>query len=181
MITDRTRKESDCIGKLQGNTQLTANSFDASKEFTATQTFGGQNFRAIREQQEKKKRSQSKIPNSLAGIGKLWHQVEHSQKRKVKNRILMVEGNGSGYGSKSVPVLASNNYDLLSGESSVFDRELSHKGKSDRKACAVPSKKKKGQPKFDNIDYCQVRFRSCVLYCGLSVFFNGLIVIKESF
>jgi hypothetical protein len=55
---------------------------------------------------------------SITDIASQWK--EH-QRREVKSRIRMVEGKGTGYGSAMVPVLAGNDYDLESGEASVFD------------------------------------------------------------
>ncbi|CAJ1937255.1 unnamed protein product [Cylindrotheca closterium] len=149
-ITDRERKESDSVGKLHGNKQHSAKEFDAEKAFGETQTFGGIDFRAVRKQQEDLLKS--KIPQNLKGIGNLWQEISQlKSKRERKNRIMMVESNGSGYG-KPVPVLKSNDYDLENGESSVFDREL----KKDRKAKFKVAKKKVEGPTFDNQDFCQV-------------------------
>ena len=44
--------------------------------------------------------------------------------RERKQRIKLVASDGSGYGAKYVPVLASNDYALNEGETSVFQREL---------------------------------------------------------
>ena len=86
------------------------------------------------------------------GIGYLWQEISQlSGKREKKSRIVHVEGTGSGYGKATVPVLASNNYELENGESSVFDRELSH-----NKRAAFGTGKKKAR-KFENQDHCQVR------------------------
>ena len=154
LITDRSRKESDSVGKLQGGKQLNANTFDETKEFSSTEVFGGKDFRAIREEQIKLRKSESSIPKQLDGIGALWHQITAGQKRKKKNRIVFLKGNGSGYGSASVPVLSSNNYDLENGESSVFDRELRGNNKE---SYAVAKKKRKNATPRDNVEYCQVR------------------------
>lgn len=151
-ITDRSRKESDSIGKLQGGTSKTAQSFNAQKDFSATQHFGGANFRDIRtklEEQEKKR-----TPKNLQGIAHLWKEIEAlgNKKRAKKSRIVLLEGKGSGYGSATVPVLASNNYDLQNGESSVFDRELRQKNKANFEV-----KKRKKGAQHENQGHCQVR------------------------
>lgn len=149
-ITDRARTESDTIGKLQGNAMQSANEFDATREFSETQRFGDIDFRKIRQEQERLLKAQ--IPQNLRGIGHLWQEISQlNQKRDRKNRIVMVQGLGSGYGSAAVPVLKSNDYELENGESSVFDRELH---KDNKKKCAVP-KKKKGSS-HENQDFCQV-------------------------
>jgi SWI/SNF-related matrix-associated actin-dependent regulator of chromatin subfamily A member 5 len=41
VITNRTSKESDSVGKLTGGTSLNAESFDTSVELTSSQLFGG--------------------------------------------------------------------------------------------------------------------------------------------
>jgi SWI/SNF-related matrix-associated actin-dependent regulator of chromatin subfamily A member 5 len=149
-ITNRARTESDSVGKLKGGVMKVAATFDAEKELSASHQFGGVDFRKIREEQERKKKKE--IPKNLKGIEHLWREVSQIKGRRVvKNRIIMVDGMKSGYGSASVPVLASNNYDLQHGESSVFDRELSHQYK---KKSAVPAKKKRAQT-FENQDHCQ--------------------------
>ena len=50
----------------------------------------------------------------------------------------MVASEGSGYGSAYVPVLASNDYALADGESSIFAKEL---GGTDKEACGVAKRK----------------------------------------
>lgn len=158
-ITDRERKESDSLGKLTGGTEENGAKFDSEKEFTATQIFGGMDYKVIRAKHEHKMRQE--IPKTLAGIGRLWNQVKEIQgtKRLVKNRLVMVDGHGSGYGASHVPVLSSNNYDLQSGESSVFDRELSHTKKQN---FVVPGKKPRV---FENSDHCQVCLDGGHLVC----------------
>ena len=59
-------------------------------------------------------------------------------KREKKDRIKMVAAAGSGYGSKLVPVLAQNDYDLGKTQS-VFERELG--GRADREAFKVEKRK----------------------------------------
>jgi hypothetical protein len=51
-------------------------------------------------------------------------QAQQKQKRQRQNRIIQVHGLGSGYGSKTVPVLRENDYELATGERSVFEQEL---------------------------------------------------------
>lgn len=150
IITDRSRKESDSAGKLTGGTSKSAISFDAEKDFSNSQLFGGADFRALREDIEKKQKQQT--PKNLDGIAHLWKEIQALDKKRVKkSRIVLLDGNGSGYGSATVPVLASNNYDLLKGESSVFDRELTNSKRSNFEV-----KKKKGGPIHDHQDHCQV-------------------------
>ena len=145
-ITNRDRTETDCFGKLKGGTEESGDIFDAEKDYSETLKFEGVDYSTMRAKAEKD------VPKTLKGIGHLWQSVKEleGKKRQKKSRILMVEGKGSGYGSAHVPVLASNNYDLQKGESSVFGRELSSNLK---KKAAVP--KKKG-PTFINADHCQV-------------------------
>ena len=149
-ITNRARMESDSVGKLTGGTRLTANSFDASKEFSQSHLFGGADFREIRKEHEKEERK--KIPKNLKGIAHLWNDIKalENKKRERKSRICQIAGKGSGYGMAYVPVLAANNY-TFGGESSVFDRELKQSNKSNFEV----KKRKKGPP-FDHVDYCVI-------------------------
>jgi SWI/SNF-related matrix-associated actin-dependent regulator of chromatin subfamily A member 5 len=158
-ITNRQRSQYDSVGKLTGGTEENGASFDSEKLFTASQTFAGLDYRAIRAKQEQKMKKE--IPKTMAGIGRLWNQVKEIQgnKRQVKKRLVMVDGLGSGYGSACVPVLASNNYDLNAGESSVFDRELSQ---SKKQNFAVPAKKVR---LFENASACQVCLDGGRLVC----------------
>jgi SWI/SNF-related matrix-associated actin-dependent regulator of chromatin subfamily A member 5 len=150
-ITDRSRTESDSVGRLQGGIAQSAENFDATKTFTNAQHFGGMDFSTIRKEQEA--RMKAKIPSNLKGIGHLWQEISQlSQKRQRKSRLMHVDGSGSGYGLKSVPILVSNNYELDKGESSVFDRELSHKNKNNFGV----TKKKKGRSQHENQGHCQV-------------------------
>lgn len=148
-ITNRKRKESDSVGKLTGGTALSSKSFDASKEFSQSQLFGGADFREIRMKQAKEEKKL--IPKNLQGIAHLWHDIKtlENKKRERKSRICQIAGKGSGYGSAYVPVLAANNY-TFGGESSVFEREL----KQSNKSCFEVKKKSKDGPKFEHDDYC---------------------------
>lgn len=142
--------ENDSVGKLTGGTELSANTFEAQREYTESQTFEGKDFKQLR--MEMKKKEKKGIPKNLDGIAHLWQEISSlSAKRQRKNRIVQVASNGSGYGMSTVPVLASNNYDLDKGESSVFDRELSSNGKE-----RFQVKKKKDVTTFENQDICQV-------------------------
>eukprot|EP00977_Amphora_coffeiformis_P001840 scaffold353_cov185-Amphora_coffeaeformis.AAC.68 len=136
LITDRTRTEDCSSGKLRGSTQLAANSFDTTKKLSSTTDFGGIDFAALREQHKKK------APKDMGAIHDMW------RKRQRTNRIKMVNGLGSGYGSKVVPVLACNDYDLQSGEKSVFDRELAGRHQH--------LKKKKEGKIEEHQDFCQI-------------------------
>jgi hypothetical protein len=135
LITDRTRTEDFSEGKLKGGADEEAEGFDATKAFTGTMEFGGIDFAKIREEHGKK------------GLETLTSICESWKKRQRKQRITMVASNGSGYGSM-VPVLAANNYDLETGERSVFQQEL--KGKAQQE----PKKRKKKEV-FVNQDFCQ--------------------------
>ena len=149
-ITDRSRKESDSSGKLQGGTSKDAQSFNAEAAFSPSQFFGGADFQAIRREQELKEKKA--IPKNLAGIAHLWKEIQTlDDKRSRKSRVVLLDGMGSGYGSASIPVLASNNYDLLKGESSVFNRELTKSNKANFEV-----KKRAKAEKHDNQDFCQV-------------------------
>lgn len=113
LLTDRSRTENFTGGKIQGGTETSTDTFDATKEFTSTTNFSGIDFAKIREEYKKKR-----TPKDVGHIKDMW------RKRERKNRIKLVEGMGSGYGLKAVPVLKSNDYDLESGERSVFQQEL---------------------------------------------------------
>ena len=158
-ITNRARKESDSVGKLTGGTRLTAKSFDEKKEFSKSQFFGGADFRELRKQHEEEEKK--KIPKNLSGIAHLWNDIKNleNKKRERKSRICQIAGEGSGYGTKFVPVLAANNY-TFGGESSVFEREL----KQSNKANFEVQKRKKGPP-FEHLDYCVVCGDGGALVC----------------
>lgn len=135
VITDRSRTEEFSQGKLKA-AEANANDFDACKEFTGTTQFAGIDFKKIRDEYSSKKK-----PTDINQIGQIW-------KRQRKNRIKLVQGQGTGYGQAFVPVLASNDYDLETGEKSVFDRELKGRNQIQK------SKKKKAS--FESQDFCQV-------------------------
>ena len=141
VITDRARSQDFSLGNLKGGVDSNAKDFDATQEFKATTDLCGIDFARIRKDYTKKKR-----PKDIGALTNMW------KKRERKSRIKMVSGHGSGYGSEAVPILAVNDYDLMSGEKSVFDREL-----QGRHASAVGKKKMKG-PSFTNQDFCQVCF-----------------------
>jgi len=139
-ITDRNRTEEYSTGNLKGSADASAKDFDATKDFTETTAFGGIDFKKIRAEYEN-----SKKPDTIGHISDIW------KKRQRKNRIKMIESKNSGYGSKAIPVLAANDYDLQSGERSVFQQEL--RGRPGDYAVA---KKKKAGPTFDMQDHCQL-------------------------
>ena len=134
VLTDRSRSDDYSSGELRGDAGLSADTFDETKEMTSTLAFGGIDFKKIREEYATNKMK------DMASIAETW-------KRERKNRIKMVDGMGSGYGAKAVPVLAANDYDLLTGERSVFDRELNGR--------TQVQKKKKVQKDFHHQDFCQ--------------------------
>ena len=111
IITNRSRTENDSAGKLKGGAAQTTDNFDAEFGLKDTQSFGGVDFRALREEQTKGK-EHSNIPSSIRDVAVHWANAngESTEKRDRKSRVVMVKGNGSGYGSAYVPVLASNNY-----------------------------------------------------------------------
>ena len=88
----------------------TACEFKADVQLAASTKLGGIDFKKIRDQQKKKK--MKCILKDLGGIAESWMKL---QKRNRKSRIVNVQTKGSGYGSTSVPVLASNNYDMEHG------------------------------------------------------------------
>lgn len=69
-------------------------------------------------------------------------------KRNRKSRIVQVESKGCGWGGP-VPVLAMNDYDLLSGEPSSWGRET-------KKSAIIPEKNKLVKHQFINQDFCQM-------------------------
>lgn len=136
-ITDRNRTENFSRGNLQGAVESNAKDFDAMTEFTDTTKFGGIDFKKIRQDYSGKKKLKD-----MGEIRDVW------RKRQRKNRIKLVNGMNSGYGKALVPVLASNDYDLETGEKSVFDREL--------KDLNQIQKRKKNDVSFESQDFCQV-------------------------
>ena len=141
MLTDRTRTELYSCGSIQGGNETNTEDFDVTKEFTSTTDFGGIDFKAIRENYKKKR-----TPKDVGHIGEMM------RKRHRKNRIMLVQGKGSGYGS-AVPVLKSNDYDLATGERSVFQRELGGSGGNFKN---VGRKHLKGGVDFEWQEICQV-------------------------
>jgi len=151
-ITDRNRSEETCSGLLQGGKSQTAKDFEVEKELTDTQTFGGIDFRKIRDMQKKsgKKRDRpmDKLREEWRDINILADLNGGRGKRHKKNRIMnIVDDNGT-----TRQVLSQNNYDLENGEPSVFKKEAT-------KTSGMSNPKNKKKTKlFENQDYCQ--------YCG---------------
>jgi len=188
-ICDRTRHENlgantsttTTSNMVSGN--LNTSSFNAAETMVDMQNFKDVDFRDLREKVKKAKTAQKLT--DLVNANDVNSEFRGGESRKKKSRVVLVEGIGSGYGSKIVPVLAANNYDLENGESSVFDRELGSHGVFDRelgshggrgvkkKSFADLSKKhlKKGEvavPKtydFINADYCQLCHEGGDLIC----------------
>eukprot|EP00966_Prymnesium_polylepis_P101434 2349272-Prymnesium_polylepis.1 len=122
-IIDRTRTASDGTGALEGGKQLDAASMEASgfeSAPTATRSLFGKSF---------------DVPKDERDIGDAFRKLVAGA-RERKQRIKLVASDGSGYGSKYVPVLASNDYSLEEGEGSVFARELGNVA-GFKDACAV--------------------------------------------
>jgi len=146
MIIDRARSEGFSDGRLVGGTANSTTSFKVDKDFTSTTQLGGTDFKAIR---DKYKKANDSAIRALNGISAQWRKMQ-DEKRKCKNRLLMITNNKAGYGKTLIPVLAANNYDLESGESSIFSREL----KSDRRSSSG-TKSKTRKSFFDHQDFCQ--------------------------
>ena len=151
-VTDRTRSEDCSAGLLKGGVANTASDFDKDKELTDTRKFCGVDFRKLREEKESK--FKNKKNKYLDRLKQDWKEVVTGEsvdemgkgKRNRKNRLIQVDGIGSGYGNKSVPVLAMNDYDLQSGEPSSWGRET-------KKIVTVETKRKKNV--FTHQDFCQ--------------------------
>lgn len=127
MLIDRTRgigedkkstvggvkKEGGVAGRKNQitNAKKDAATFDATVELTNTRVLQGVMYESI-----------SRPISSLNDIAAEW--ATQNEKRKREQRVVMVQGLGTGYGMAAVPVLKDNDYDLGGGETSVFDREL---------------------------------------------------------
>ena len=112
MLTDRDRTDDFSCGIL---TSGAAEDFDPSARMTDIQTFGGIDFKAIRQAYKKKR-----PPKDFGHIIDLYRE----KKRERKSRTTLISGKGSGYGSMSIPVLSANNYCMEEGEKSVLQQEL---------------------------------------------------------
>lgn len=115
MLTDRERTEEYSGGMITGGAAADVKDFDSTKLMTATTDFGGIDFKAIRREYKKKR-----CPKDVGHILDMWR----DKKRERKSRITLISAEGSGYGSKSIPVLQANNYNLEEGERSVLQQEL---------------------------------------------------------
>jgi len=153
-ITDRTRSEEDTDGLLKGGAAKKASDFDKDKELTDTRQFQGVDFRKLREEKEQMGKG-SKKNKFLDKIKTDWKELSTGVslddmgkgRRAKKNRLIQVESNGSGWGTKCVPVLKTNDYELNQGEPSSWGRET--------KAIQVVETKK-AKVVFDNQDFCQI-------------------------
>jgi len=178
-ITDRSRHEGDSVGLLKGGAAKKASEYDANEEMTPCQIFGGVDFAAIKEKAKTDKKLQ--IPKGVRSIASMWLDEVSVQegKRERKSRLVMVDGMGSGYGTKSVPILAANNYELNAGESSVFQREL--KGQY---ASGPPVVVKKPPRTWKNQDFCQLCYGTGDLMkctkCPVSLHTQCCDIIAES-
>mmetsp|Transcript_11410 Transcript_11410/g.21610 ORF Transcript_11410/g.21610 Transcript_11410/m.21610 type:complete len:1190 (-) Transcript_11410:733-4302(-) len=154
-VTDRNRSEECSDGLLKGGLAKTASDFDKDKKLTDTRLFCGVDFRKLREEKDAKSKGKGPKSKFLENLKQDWKEVQTGEsedklgkgKRIRKSRLLQIEGKGSGWGSSHVPVLALNDYDLLSGEPSAWGREI-------KKVAVVPMKKKKAN-QFTNQDFCQ--------------------------
>jgi len=151
MITDRERTEDYSAGKLKGGVSQSTNDFDTEVKAKPSTQFGGMDFTAVREAY--KNDSRVGLKGGMKAIADYWStEVKKNEKRKRKERLVMVYSKGSGLGL-STAVLKSNNYDFSTGETSVFDRELSGRG-GDYKD--VKKKVLKSGRDFGQQDFCQV-------------------------
>ena len=124
-LLDRNRSEEDSSGLLTSQLMNNAQGYDVAKELRGAQIFEGVDFKKVR---EKTKDLLKKAPKNLKNLADHFGELQvMNSKRAITNRILMTKQEGSGYGRALVPVLSVNNYDLESGELSVFSRELKAK------------------------------------------------------
>jgi len=133
-LTDRSRCEDTSNGVLKGGVLNSAKDFKQDMELTDTRAFQGMDFRKLLAEKEAKV-EQHKMSRLM-----------EKGSRIRKNRIVNLEGKGSGYGKECVPVLAMNNYDLEQGEPSIW-RETKKK---------IQYVKEKRRRVIDNQDFCQV-------------------------
>jgi len=160
-LTDRERSEETSQGMLKGGVAKTAKDFESEKVMLDTMTLEGVDFRALRDKEREKSKKKTKV--SISRLKQVWKGYNEDDienmgkgKRVKKSRIVNFDGIGSGYGAKHVPVLAMNNYDLLTGEGSVWEKEA----KRNKQVC-VPVEKKPRITFFsktqnhDNQDFCQ--------------------------
>mmetsp|Transcript_30304 Transcript_30304/g.61133 ORF Transcript_30304/g.61133 Transcript_30304/m.61133 type:complete len:1089 (+) Transcript_30304:168-3434(+) len=150
-VVDRNRIEESSNGLLKGGITKNVIDYKTDQELTDTRMFGGVDFRKLREMKERS--NGSKGLKGIDNLRKEWRELHEGSpedfgkgRRDKKSRIVNLDGMGSGYGNAFVPVLAMNNYDLQSGEPSVW-RET-------KKPKAAPEKKPKST--FSNQDFCQI-------------------------
>lgn len=96
--------------------------FNATEDYTDTRSFSGIDFKSLLEAKSREKMTPTNITD-------MWNE------KKVRARtqcLEYIEVENSGWGSKMIPVLKTNNYSLLGGEKSVFASEL--KGRPDNNA-----------------------------------------------
>lgn len=153
-MTDRNRSEETSFGVLKGGVANTANDFEADKELTDTQTFEGIDFRKIRDIQKKnpkhKHKNITKLKEEWSYLNSFNNDDGGRGKRQKTERILELKGNDG----VSRQVLSINNYDLMDGEPSVFEKET-------RKTAGMSNPKKKVKKKgYVHQDFCQ--------FCGYS-------------
>ncbi len=109
---------------LQHHTH-TVGSFDVERSVASSHMLGAVDFAAVRRRALEAKAAA--MSRQARGLADAWMPATIGTadgKRARKNRVVMLEGRGSGYGSRFVPVLTSNVYDLETGEPSVFESEL---------------------------------------------------------
>ena len=146
-ICDRTRHEVDSeVAPPSGqngtpsklvNGQLNTGTFDATEKMVDSQSFKSVDFREVRTSVIKAGKANKVCGAAAEGTTAGFRE---GPGRKIKNRITMQASGGSGMG-KFAPVLNSNNYGLLEGESSIFDRELG--GRAEKSKYAVLKNKRK--------------------------------------
>jgi SWI/SNF-related matrix-associated actin-dependent regulator of chromatin subfamily A member 5 len=150
-ITDRKRTEKTSCGLLKGGASNTAEDFNVDVELTDTQTFGGVNFREIRDLQCKtggtKNKTINKLKEEWSDLNKLADMNGGRGKRNKKNRIMNIkDDNGTTH-----QVFSINNYDLTNGEPSVFKGETKKTS-----GMSNPKREKKGGVTHVNQDICQI-------------------------
>jgi len=151
-LTDRSRSEATTGGLLTGGVANSAKDYDTEKKLTSVATFEGVDFRKLRDASSQDK-DKTKRGATLNKLKQEWKAVQYGEdtvmgkgKRQKTSRIVQMNGLGSGYGAKSVPVLAMNNYGLEQGEPSVW--------KETKRTVQVP-KYKEHRKSFVNQDFCQ--------------------------
>lgn len=157
VITGRNRSEETSFGALKGGAVNSASTFDVAKELSDTQTFGGIDFRQIRDAEKKRGKKHS----SISKLKEEWRESMLADEsggkgqREKKSRIMNIKDDNGTFHR----VLSENNYELDNGEPSVFTKEaFKSSGMSN-------PKRKKTVLTFDNQDFCQFCGDAGLLIC----------------